>query len=329
MLRVARSHDLKVRDRAQFNVTPIERARGTSSAVVMPCRKTRAARCLVSPLKNEPMRSRTFRKTAALSSVRVSAAPIYLTHPSRVGRFHVMKNAHPAAPNNLLEVVRYFADPDVALQFMRDLRWPDGVTCPHCSADAPSFLKTRRIWKCRDCRKQFSVKVGTIFEDSALGLDKWLPALWLLANAKNGISSYELHRALKVTQKTAWFMLHRIRTAMLSKSFEKFSGDVEADETFVGGIAKNMHQEKRKRLTRNGVVSNKTVVVGLLQRGKKGESKSRVRVSLDQNLKRQRRSIGTPKRPNETHTQGCEGKGAKEKKTSASVIASRRACTNC
>src|SRR5690348_7104481 len=121
-------------------------------------------------------------------------------------------------PNSLQDAIRYFSDPDAALEFVASLRWPTGVTCPHCEATEPMFLKTRRIWKCRKCRKQFSVKVGTIFEDSAIGLDKWLPALWLIANAKNGISSYELHRALKVTQKTAWFMLHRIRLAMQTRT---------------------------------------------------------------------------------------------------------------
>src|SRR5215216_3179222 len=123
------------------------------------------------------------------------------------------------APETLIEAVRYFADADVSLQFVADLRWPDGVTCVACESKNVSFLKTRRIWKCRECRRQFSVKLGTIFEDSPIGLDKWLPALWLLVNAKNGISSYELGRALGVTQKTAWFMLHRIRLAMQTRPF--------------------------------------------------------------------------------------------------------------
>ncbi len=114
----------------------------------------------------------------------------------------------------LREAILYFRDRDIARQFVADLRWPNGVICPHCDADNPMFLTSRKIWKCRACRKQFSVKVGTIFEDSPLGLEKWLPALWMLANCKNGISSYELHRALGVTQKTAWFMLSRIRLAM-------------------------------------------------------------------------------------------------------------------
>src|SRR2546427_11719705 len=115
-------------------------------------------------------------------------------------------------PNSLAEAIRYFADPDTSLTFLASLRWPKGATCPACEARNPGFLKTRRIWKCRDCGRQFSVKLGTIFEGSPIGLDKWLPALWMLANSKNGISSYELARALGVTQKTGWFMLHRIRS---------------------------------------------------------------------------------------------------------------------
>ena len=112
---------------------------------------------------------------------------------------------------------------------MAGLRWPDGVECPRCYHKDASFLSTRKVWKCKGCRKQFSVKVGTIFEDSPLGLDKWLPALWMVANCKNGISSYEMARALGVTQKTAWYMNHRIRLAMRWMSFEKMSGQVEAD----------------------------------------------------------------------------------------------------
>src|SRR5437773_6616289 len=118
------------------------------------------------------------------------------------------------SPETLAEAILYFADPDRALAFVISLRWPKGVTCPHCESKEVGFLSTRKIWKCRICHKQFSVKVGTIFEDSSLGLDKWLPAMWLIANCKNGVSSYEIGRALGVTQKTAWFMLHRVRLAM-------------------------------------------------------------------------------------------------------------------
>jgi transposase-like protein len=170
-------------------------------------------------------------------------------------------------PESLREAINYFADPDVALQFLQFLRWPSGVVCAHCDAPNPMFLKTRRIWKCRTCRKQFSVKLGTIFEDSPLGLDKWLPAIWMLANSKNGISSYEMARGLGVTQKTAWFMLGRIRLAMQTKSFKKMSGSVEADETFVGGLSKNMHKSKRARVIKGTGVSAKVAVMGIMQRG--------------------------------------------------------------
>src|SRR5919199_65040 len=135
-------------------------------------------------------------------------------------------------PQTLVQAIRYFADKDKALHFVAGLRWPNGVVCPSCGTDSPSFLKTRRIWKCRNAacpKRQFSVKVGTIFEDSPLGLDKWLPALWMLANCKSGISSYELARALGVTRKSAWFMLHRIRLATQSESFETMGGEVEID----------------------------------------------------------------------------------------------------
>jgi len=132
-----------------------------------------------------------------------------------------------AAPTTLAGAIKYFANKDVALDFLVALRWPEGIYCPRCACTEYSFLKTRRIWKCKGCQKQFSVKLGTIFEDSPIGLDKWLPAIWLLVNAKNGISSYELHRALGVTQKTAWFMLHRIRLAMQTKTFAKMGGSVE------------------------------------------------------------------------------------------------------
>src|SRR5713101_7816670 len=111
-------------------------------------------------------------------------------------------------PLTLVEAVRYFSDPDTCLNFMVSLRWPDGVVCPRCGSRAVMFLANARVWKCRvkhDSQK-FSVKVGSIMEDSPIGLDKWLPAIWLLVNAKNGISSYELHRALGLMQKTAWFL---------------------------------------------------------------------------------------------------------------------------
>ncbi len=172
-------------------------------------------------------------------------------------------------PRTLKEAIEYFKDPDNALNFMVALRWSDGVTCPHCQSKHVSFLKSRRIWKCLACRKQFSAKVGSIFEDSPIGLGTWFAAMWMMVNAKNGVSSYEIARALGVTQKTAWFMDHRIRIAMKTKTFEKLSGTIEADETFIGGKAKNMHRARRERMIQGTGTVGKTIVMGLLER--KGE----------------------------------------------------------
>ncbi len=172
-------------------------------------------------------------------------------------------------PTSLIEAAHYFADVDVAHEFMVKMRWPHGVTCPLCGSDKVKFTKTngekpRRLWNCHGCKKQFTAKVGTIFEDSPLGFDKWLPAIWMAVNCKNGISSCELARALHVTQKSAWFMAHRIRYALQCGSFEKLVGEIEADETFIGGLSKNMHKSKRKKLGTGSV--GKTPVMGLLQR---------------------------------------------------------------
>ena len=173
-------------------------------------------------------------------------------------------------PETLSGAIKYFADADKALQFMVSIRWPDGkVICPCCQKSNVAFLETRKIWKCRDSKKQFSVKVGTIFEDSPLGLDKWLPAFWMIVNAKNGISSCELGRALGVTQKTAWFMLHRIRLAMQNGSMDKLSGEVEADETYIGGKARSMNNAQRSKRGRGTGGTGKEIVMGLLQRGGK------------------------------------------------------------
>lgn len=190
-----------------------------------------------------------------------------------------------ANPQTLSEAIRYFANPDRALAFVVTLRWPSGVICPRCGGESPSFLTTRRIWKCKSCRQQFSVKVGTIFEDSPLGLDKWLPALWLLANAKNGISSYELARALGVTQKTAWFMLSRIRLAMQTRTFAKMSGTVEADESYIGGKRGNMHKSKRERLNIRSGNQHMEAVLGMLER-KRGDKHSTVALRHIQNTKK-------------------------------------------
>lgn len=187
-------------------------------------------------------------------------------------------------PVTLADAMVYFSDQDNAIRFLAELRWPDGVTCPHCGASDPGFLKTRRIWKChaKGCRRQFSIKVGTIFEDSPLGLDKWLPALWMLANSKNGISSYELGRSLHVTQKTAWFMLGRIRAAMATKSFQQMEGEVEIDESHLGGKYINMHQGKRKRMGegRGTHYKTKTPVFGALERARGKHGVSRVRTTI-------------------------------------------------
>lgn len=188
-------------------------------------------------------------------------------------------------PKTLQEAVRYFADPQNAHDFIVSLRWPNGeVTCPTCGSKDVSFLSTRRIWKCKNAhpKRQFSVKVGTIMEDSAIPLDKWLCAFWLIANAKNGISSYELHRSLGVTQKTAWFLLHRVRLAMQDGSIEKMSGQVEADETFIGGSARFMHKGSRPGGT-GGI--GKTAVMGLLERDPEKRA-SRVRCKVVGSVRR-------------------------------------------
>jgi transposase-like protein len=179
-------------------------------------------------------------------------------------------------PQTLQEAILYFKDPDTCTTFMAQLRWPDGVTCPYCQGKAVSYLSTRRKWKCmnKECHKQFSVKVGTIMEDSPIGLDKWLAAIWMIANAKNGVSSYEIHRALDITQKSAWFLLHRIRLAMQTGTFQKLSGEVEADETYIGGKARNMHKWKREQKIKGRGSVGKIAVMGLLERH--GEVRTKV-----------------------------------------------------
>jgi len=190
-------------------------------------------------------------------------------------------------PRTLIEAVRYFADPDVALQHMVDLRWPNGVECPTCRRRDVRFLGTRRLWECKGKhpRKQFSAKVGTIFEDSAIPLDKWFVAIWVIANCKNGVSSYELGRSIGVTQKSAWHMLHRIRLAMKMGRFTKMDGEVEADETFIGGLAKNMHKHKREQAITTRGPHAKVAVLGILQRSR-GENPSRIRAGVVQNVGR-------------------------------------------
>lgn len=168
--------------------------------------------------------------------------------------------------SGLMEAIRYFSDPMICLETVFKAKWPKGPECPRCQSKKLSFLRTRLMWTCLNCRKQFSVKVGTIFEDSAIGLDKWLVAMWLMANCKNGVSSYEVARALNVTQKTAWFMLHRIRYAQHHGTINKMTGTVEADETFIGGKARNMHADKRAEKIHGRGPEGKAIVFGLLDR---------------------------------------------------------------
>jgi transposase-like protein len=178
-----------------------------------------------------------------------------------------MENVTINAHSGLMGAVRHYSNPLTCVQEVASVKWPKGQPiCPRCSSKKASFLKTRLMWKCLDCKKQYSVKVGTIFEDSAIGLDKWLCAMWMLANCKNGISSYEVGRALEVTQKTAWFMLQRIRYAMHHGTINKMSGTVEADETFVGGAARFMHKHKRDEKIHGRGPMGKAIVFGLLER---------------------------------------------------------------
>lgn len=171
-------------------------------------------------------------------------------------------------PKTLQKAIAYFADPDRCFEYAVKMRWPDGkVTCPRCGSKEHSFISTRRLWWCKNCKKQFTMKVNTIFEDSPLGMDKWMIAFWLLANCKNGISSCEVARDLGVTQKTAWFMLHRLRLAMQTGSFSKLGGEVEVDETFIGGKARNMHPHKRVLKITGSGGKDKVPVMGILERG--------------------------------------------------------------
>ncbi|MBZ5594190.1 MAG: IS1595 family transposase [Acidobacteriia bacterium] len=172
-------------------------------------------------------------------------------------------------PETLQEAIVYFSDPDRAHTFAAALRWPNGVTCPRCGSKEHSLISTRHLWFCKSCKKQFTVKVGSIFEDSPLGMDKWMMGMWLIVNCKNGISSCEIARDLGITQKSAWYMDHRLRRALHSGSFEKLSGHVEADETFIGGKARNMHVSKRARRITGTGGKDKTAVMGILERGGK------------------------------------------------------------
>lgn len=170
-------------------------------------------------------------------------------------------------PQTLQEALIHFEDADLALEFFVQIRWPEGVTCPYCGGKEHSFISTRQVWACKKgCKKRFSVKIGTLMEDSPISLSKWIGAIWMITNAKNGVSSWKVHRALGVTQKTAWFLLHRIRLALQQGSFDKMSGQIEVDETFIGQKARTMHASERKVKVHGRGSVGKTVVLGLLDR---------------------------------------------------------------
>ena len=189
-------------------------------------------------------------------------------------------------PKTLIDAVTFFANEDTACQHISDLRWPEGVTCPTCGGKNLGTIPKRRRWYCKDCPKkpQFSVKTGTVMEDSPIPVGKWLVVMWLECNAKNSISSYEIHRAIGVTQKSAWFMLHRVRLAMQDTTDAKLSGTVEADETFIGGKARNMHAGKRKAKGRGAV--GKAIVMGLLERHGGEDEASKVKAFVVKNTQR-------------------------------------------
>jgi len=190
---------------------------------------------------------------------------------------------HNQFPKTLQACIQYFSDEQRCITFFANIRWPDGKpVCPNCAdKDSTYYLVNQKRWKCRGCKNQFSVKVGTIFEDSPISLSKWFPAVWLICGAKNGISSCELARAIGITQKSAWFMNHRIRLAMTQGSFEKMGGNggtVEADETYIGGLSRNMHKSRRAKTITGTGGAGKVAVFGLLERHGEGQSKVRAQV---------------------------------------------------
>ena len=201
-------------------------------------------------------------------------------------------------PKTLQAAILYFSDFDNCQRYMIEIRWPDGkVRCPSCGSDKVTYLQNQRRWKCyeKHSRPQFSLKVGTIMEDSAIGMDKWFCTMWMIANCKNGVSSYEVARDLGVTQKTAWFMLHRIREGMGDDFPEPFVGEVEADETFIGGKAKNMHYERKIRKFIKGEIAHggptgKAIVMGVLDRNTREMRASVIpelkKVHTDEHLKK-------------------------------------------
>jgi transposase-like protein len=186
-------------------------------------------------------------------------------------------------PKTLLDAVRYFSNPDNCREYLVSRRWPKGIVCPICGSKSVYFDTSRNGWECktRHPNRKFTLKTGTIFEDSPLGLDKWLPTVWMIANCKNGVSSHEVARSIGVTQKTAWFMLQRIRLAMQDEAGGKLGGDVEVDETFIGGKARNMHKGRRKAVGTG--FEGKVAVMGLLARHDDG---SRVRTRIVRNTRK-------------------------------------------
>jgi transposase-like protein len=191
-------------------------------------------------------------------------------------------------PKTLQDAIRHYSDEQICIDTVARLRWPNGPECPACGHKEHYYLAKQKRWKCKECYKQFTVKLGTIFEDSPIKLDKWLTALWMLVNCKNGVSSYEVAKAVGITQKSAWFVLHRLRFALQTGSITKLGGNgapVEVDETFIGGKARFMHKAKRQRLSRNGGMQGgrgKAVVMGLLERG--GKVKTTVIPHRNQNM---------------------------------------------
>ncbi|MGB9459231.1 MAG: IS1595 family transposase [Bryobacteraceae bacterium] len=190
-------------------------------------------------------------------------------------------------PSTLQEAIIYFSKPENCRAYLVARRWSKGVTCPRCGSANVLFLKKYNRWHCREKHDapQFTLKTGTVMEDSPIGLDKWLMAMWQIVNSKNGISSCEVARAIGVTQKTAWFLDHRIRLMLNSDSADKLLGHVEVDETFIGGKARNMHTAKRARVITGTGGKDKAAVMGILERGD-GEKYSRVRTSVVPNRKK-------------------------------------------
>jgi transposase-like protein len=190
-------------------------------------------------------------------------------------------------PKTLQEAILYFDDPRNCREYLVARRWPDGVICPRCGSKNVLLLEKYNRWHCREKHDapQFTLKTGTVMEDSPISLDKWLMVMWQIVNSKNGISSCEVHRAIGVTQKSAWFMDHRIRFALGMDAGEKMSGHVEADETFIGGKARNMHASKRARRITGTGGQDKVPVMGILERGKDGKN-SKVRTAIVPNTKR-------------------------------------------